>query len=226
MRDTVEAVRAVFRSWQDGVPLDHHGPFRTHTLMTPMFSPPPSPWGPPPIAVGGLGPRMCAVAAEVADSLAVMPVTSERYFTAHTLAAVADGLGRRDESLGPLEVLAELIVCCGRDEEELAVADAGCRALLGFYASTPAYRPVFELEGHGGIQPVARQMTRDGRWDELSTLIPDDLLATIAVRGTPAEVADQIGRRYGAQSSRVCVYLPYGASRDLWTELISELHAR
>ena len=185
MRDTVEAVRAVFRSWQDGVPLDHRGPYRTHTLMTPMFSPQPSPSGPPSIAVGGLGPRMVAVAAEVADSLAVMPVTSERYFTEHTLAAVADGLGRRDDSLGELEVLPELIVCCGRDEAELAAADAGCRALLGFYSSTPAYRPVFELEGHGDIQPVARQMTRDGRWDELSTLIPDDLLATIAVRGRP-----------------------------------------
>ena len=226
MRETVEAVRAVFASWQTGGPLRYQGRFRTHTLMTPMFSPQPSAWGPPPIAVGGLGPRMCAVAAEVADALAVMPVTSERFFTERTLPAVADGLARRDASLGALEVLPELIVCCGRDEEEQAAADAGCRALLGFYSSTPAYRPVLDHEGFGDIQPVAQQMTRDGRWDELTSLVPDDLLATVAVRGTPAEVASEIGRRYAAHASRVCVYLPYGASDELWAELIAELHAR
>jgi probable F420-dependent oxidoreductase len=224
MRETVEAVRAVFASWQDGVPLRYEGRYRTHTLMTPMFSPQPSEWGPPPIAVGGLGPRMCAVAAQVADALAVMPVTSERFFTERTLPAVADGLARRDAALGPLEVLPELIVCCGRDEAEQAAADAGCRALLGFYSSTPAYRPVLDHEGFGDIQPVAQQMTREGRWDELTSLVPDDMLATIAVRGTPSEVAGQIARRYGSHAQRVCVYLPYDASDELWAELVDELH--
>ena len=38
---------------------------------------------------------------------------------------------------------------------EMAVAEDGCRGLLGFYSSTPAYRPVFECEGYGEIQPVA-----------------------------------------------------------------------
>ena len=62
MRDAVEAVRSVFRTWQDGVPLEHRGPFRTHTRMSPMFSPPPHPAGPPRIAVGALGPRLTAMA--------------------------------------------------------------------------------------------------------------------------------------------------------------------
>jgi probable F420-dependent oxidoreductase len=224
MRDTVEAVRAVFRTWQDGAPLDHRGPYRSHTLMSPMFSPQPSPNGPPAIAVGALGPRMCAVAAEVADTVAVMPVTSERFFAERTVPSLDPGTARRDPGLAPLEVLPELIVCCGRDEAELAAADAGCRALIGFYSSTPAYRPVFELEGYGDVQPAARQLTREGRWDELSTLVDDDLLATIAVRGTPTEVAEQIGRRYAGHASRVCVYLPYGPPPDLWSELVAALH--
>ncbi|MFZ4518902.1 MAG: TIGR03617 family F420-dependent LLM class oxidoreductase [Microthrixaceae bacterium] len=225
MRETVGAVRAVFRSWQFGEPLRFEGEFRRHTLMTPMFSPQPSPLGPPSIAVGGLGPRMCAVAAEAADALAVMPVTSERFFADRTLPAVGEGLARRDASLGELEVLPELIVCCGRDEAEQAAADAGCRALLGFYSSTPAYRPVLDHEGFGDIQPVAQQMTREGRWDELTGLVPDELLRLVCVRGTPAEVAATIGRRYGDHASRVCVYLPYDASDELWGELVEALHA-
>ncbi len=224
MRDTVEAVRAIFSTWQDGEPLDHRGPFRTHTLMTPVFSPSPGEWAPPPVVVGGLGPKMCAMAAEVADGLAVMPVTSERFFSEQTMVAVGEGRARRAPERGPLEILPELIVCTGRDEAEMAVADAGCRALLGFYSSTPAYRPVFECEGYGEIQPLARAMTKEGRWDELAELIEDPLLERIGVRGTPSEVASEISRRYGSHTDRVAVYLPYGIADGLLEELIDELH--
>ena len=224
MRDTVEAVRAIFATWQDGEPLDHRGPFRSHTLMTPVFSPPPGDWPPPSVVVGGLGPKMCAMAAEVADGLAVMPVTSERFFTEHTLVAVEQGLARRPAERGPLEVLPELIVCTGRDEAEMAVAEAGCRGLLGFYSSTPAYRPVFECEGYGEIQPVARALTKEGRWDELSNLIEAPLLERIAVRGTPAEVAREIARRYSAHTDCVAVYLPYATADGLLEDLVDELH--
>lgn len=227
MRDTVEAVRSIFRTWSTGERLDHRGPFRTHTLMSPVFSPPalPAGVGPPRVVVGGLGPRMCAMAAEVADGLAVMPVTSVEFFEQRTLPAVAEGLARRSADAGPFEILPELIVCVGRDDAELAVADEGCRGLIGFYSSTPAYRPVFDLAGRGEIQPVARDFTRTGRWGELGSLIDDELLATIAVRGTPAEVARQISDRYAGHAERVAVYTPYSTADGLLDDLIAELHA-
>ncbi len=225
MRDTVDAVRAVFAAWQHGEPLEHRGPYRSHTLMTPVFTPPPAEPGPPPIVVGGLGPRMTAMAAAHADGLAVMAVTSERWFTEHTLPAVAEGLARRDPAIGDFELLPELIVCTGRDEAELAAADAGCRALLGFYASTPAYRPVLDVEGYGEVQPEARRLTREGRWDELATLIDDELLARICVRGSPAEVGAEIVRRYSGHARRIATYLPYELDDDLLAELVDALHA-
>lgn len=225
MRDTVDAVRAIFATWQDGEPLDHRGPYRNHTLMTPVFSPQPTEYGAPPVVVGGLGPKMCEMAAEVADGLAVMPVTSEMFFNEQTLVAVQAGLERRDPSKGAFEILPELIVCTGRDEAEMAAAEAGCRGLLGFYSSTPAYRPVFEAEGYGDIQPVARTLTKEGRWDDLADLIEQPLLQRIAVYGSPAEVAKQIGERYGEHTERVAVYLPYATSDELLAELIDEIHS-
>lgn len=224
MRDTVGALQAIFATWADGVPLDHRGPFRTHTRMSPVFTPPPLPdgTGPPPVMVGGLGPRMCEMAAEVADGLAVMPVTSERYFEQCTLPAVARGLARRTRS-STFEILPELIVCAGRDEHEIAVAEQGCRGLLGFYLSTPAYRAVFELEGYGEAQPVAQAVTREGRWDELGALIDETLLRRIAVWGTPAEVAEQISRRYRDHATRVAVYAPYEMAPGLLAEIVEAL---
>ena len=219
MRDTVEAVRAILRAWQDGTPLDHRGPYRTHTMMTPMFDPGPSPWGPPPVHLGALGPRMTEMAAEVADGLLVMPFTSERFFTGTTMRHVDAGLARAGRTRADLSLVAELIVCVGRTDAEMAEAEAGTRALLGFYGSTPSYRPVLEVEGRGEMQPELRRLSKEGRWGEMGDLVDDELLATIAVRGTPAEVAAQLADRYHGVADRVAVYLPYGAADDLLADL-------
>lgn len=225
LADLVAALRAIFTAWQTGEPLDHRGTYHSHTLMTPMFSPGPSEWGPPPIHLGALGPLMTEMAAAQADGVLVMPFTSRTFFEGHTLAAIRLGTERRREGLSPLEVVPELILCAGRDDAEMARADAGCRALLGFYGSTPAYRAVLEAEGRGDLQPELRRLTREGRWDEMPHLVDDDLLATIAVRGTPAEVAAQVGDRYGEHARRVAVYLPYLAADELLGEVVDALHA-
>ncbi|MFI5043176.1 MAG: TIGR03617 family F420-dependent LLM class oxidoreductase [Acidimicrobiales bacterium] len=223
MRDLVGALRAIFSAWEGEGPLDHRGPYFTHTLMTPMFTPGPSEWGPPPIHVGALGPRLTEMTAEVADGLLVMPFTSRRFFEGHTLPAVERGLDRAGRPAEALEIVPELIVCSGRTEAEMEVADAGCRALLGFYGSTPAYRPVLDVEGQGALQPELQALTRAGRWNEMAGLIDDALLSTIAVRGTPVEVAAQIRDRYEGHATRVAIYTPYGAPDDLLAEVVDAL---
>ncbi len=67
-------------------------------------------------------------------------------------------------------------------------------------------------------------MTKEGRWDELGSLIERPLLERIAVRGTPAEVAAQIARRYSAHTDRVAVYLPYATADGLLGELVDAVH--
>jgi probable F420-dependent oxidoreductase len=224
MSDLVAAVRAILDTWQSGQRLNHEGPYYRHTLMSPMFDPGPSEWGPPPVHVGALGPKLTEMVAAEADGLLLMPFTSRRFFEDHTLVAIRAGADRRGPELDPLEVVPELILCVGRDDDELAAADAGCRALLGFYGSTPAYRPVLEAEGRGDLQTRLRDLSRAGRWDDMAGLIDDDLLAAIAVRGSPQQVARQVADRYGEHSHRVAVYLPYGASDDLLGETLDALH--
>jgi hypothetical protein len=71
MREYIQALQAIWHSWQTGDKLDFRGEYYQHTLMTPMFSPGPSPWGPPPVMVAAVGPKMTSVAAEAADGLLV-----------------------------------------------------------------------------------------------------------------------------------------------------------
>ena len=61
MREWVLAIKAIFAAWEGTAKLDFRGEFTTHTLMTPNFNPGPNPYGPPPVLVGALGPRMTEV---------------------------------------------------------------------------------------------------------------------------------------------------------------------
>ncbi len=88
MREYVAAVRAIWQSWHEDTRLDFRGDFYQHTLMTPMFSPGPNPYGPPPVLIAAVGPQMTATAAQVADGMLVHGFTSERYLREVTLPQV------------------------------------------------------------------------------------------------------------------------------------------
>jgi len=208
MREHVLAVKAILDSWQQGTRLDFRGEFTRHTLMPPTFVPGPNPYGVPPVLLGALGPVMTRTAAEVADGLLVMPFNSERHFAERTLPAVEEGLARREGEASDFRILPQAILAMGETDEEMQAALAGVRMLLGFYGSTPSYRPVLAVEGRAELQPRLNEMTKQGRYDELAVAVDDDLLARLAVVGTPVECAAQLRRRFGGVAERVCCYFP------------------
>jgi len=223
MREFVAALRAIFACWQHDERLDFRGQFYTHTLMTPMFHPGALDSGPPPIYLGALGPQMTRLAAQSADGILVMPFNTKRSFTERTLPAIQAGLRAAGRDPDALAVVGEAIVCAGRTEEELAEADAQTRWLLAFYASTPSYRPTLEAEGWEDLQTELNAMTKAGRWAEMPDLIDETMLSTIAVRGTPKQVAAQIVDRFGGRCDRIGFYTPYAIADDLLAEVVAEL---
>lgn len=215
MTELVGALRAIFAAWQDGARLDVRGEFYRHTLMTPTFNPGPNPYGPPPIYLGALGPRLTRAAAEVADGLLVMPFSSTRFLTEATMPGVRDGLaGRRDFAVVP-----EIIVSAGENHE-------ATRRLLAFYGSTPAYRPVLDCHGWGGLQPELNALSKQGRWAQMGGLITDEVLHTIAACGTPAEIAAQVRDRVeatGGLADTVCLYQPGPIPTEALAGIVDEL---
>jgi probable F420-dependent oxidoreductase len=226
MREVVLAVKAVLAAWEGEAPLDFRGRFTTHTLMTPAFDPGPNPFGPPPVLLGALGPKMTEVAAEVADGLLVMPFNSRRHLCERTVPAIDRGLAAAGRGREELEVIGEVIVATGRTEEEQHAAVDGVRWLLAFYASTPAYRSVLEVEGWAELQPELNAMSKRGEWTAMAGRIDDDLVGTIAVRGTPEECAAQIAGRFEGMADRVCCYFPgYEIPDERIAELVAALAA-
>lgn len=225
MAETVGAIKAIFAAWEGQGRLDFRGEFFTHTIMAPNFNPGPNPFGPPPVLLGALGPVMTRTAAEVADGLLVMPFNSARHFAERTVPAIAEGLRRAGRTADGFQIIAQAMVAVGRDDADLAAAIDGVAALISFYGSTPAYRPVLEAEGWADVQPELNALSKQGRFAEMRRLIGDEVVARIGIVGTPEECARQIADRFAGHAGEVCCYFPgyTPAAADL-ADLIGALH--
>ncbi len=221
MREMVEAVKAIQAAWNDGSPLAYRGEIYRHTLMTPFFDPGPNPHGPPPVWVAALGPKMTACAAEFGDGLLVHPFHTGRFMTEHAARSVAAGLGRAGRDRADFTVSATAIVATGSTEEEQEIARVASRGLLGFYGSTPAYRVTLDAHGWGDLQTELHSMTKEGRWAELSDVIPDEVFDAIVVSGAPGDIAGLLEARYQGTVDRAGLSMPYESSRDTMEALVA-----
>ena len=225
MREFILAVRAIWENWNAGTPLAFHGEFYRHSLMPPLLAPPPNPFGAPPIFLAGVGPRMIEVAGEVADGLLIHPFHGAAYLEHLLWPALARGLAKSGRRRSQLEVSCQLLVACGRDTDELATAVARLRTQIGFYASTPAYRPVLDSLGRSALQTELRALTQRGAWDEIGAHIDDEVLHAVALVGTPQEVAGQIVARYRGYVERISP-TAYVTEPEVAQALLRELRAQ
>jgi hypothetical protein len=62
---------------------------------------------------------------------------------------------------------------------------------------------VLEQHGWESIQPELNSLTKKGLWQDIPSLISDEILESIAVTGTPDEVSNIIFDRYGSIASRI-----------------------
>jgi probable F420-dependent oxidoreductase len=197
MKELISAMRAIWSCWNEGTKLDFRGEYYQHSLMTPMFTPTNTEYGAPRVFLAAVGPLMTQVAGEVADGVIIHAFTTEKYLRETTLPNIEKGLaagsGRRED----FQIAYPCFVVTGTDEESFARARETVTRQIGFYGSTPAYRPVLESIGAGELQPVLNTLSKEGKWTEMGELITDDLLREFAVVAEPKDVAPEMLRRYG-----------------------------
>ena len=223
MREMVLALRAIWRCWNEGAPLDFRGEFYTHTLMTPIFMPRASPWGPPRVWVAGVGPLMVEVAGEVADGLICHPLVSRRYLAESLLPHLHAGAAAAGRDPAGVEVAAMAMVATGRDEDEMAAAVAATRVQIAFYASTPAYRPVLDMHGWEDLQPELRARSKAGDWLAMGDAIDDEVLQTLAVVAEPDRVADALRERFAGLADRVGISSMAGGKSEVLAGVVRNL---
>ena len=228
MREMVLAIRAIWDCWQNGTNLDFRGEFYTHTLMTPFFTPAASDlgdFGPPKIFLAGVGELMTEVAGEVCDGFICHGFTTEKYLREVTIPALARGRAKAGKTMDGFEIVGPSFVVTGNDEAELAKAAAGTRQQIAFYGSTPAYRPVLDIHGWGDLQDRLNTLSKQGKWEEMGTLIGDEILDTFAVVGEPESIAPELHKRYGDVIQRISFYAPYKSDPERWKRVLADLGA-
>lgn len=195
MREFVQAIRAIWRSWNEGERLAFRGEFYTHTLMTPVFNPGPNPFGVPKIFLAGFGPRMVRVAGEVGDGWIVHPLHSRDFVLSTAIPALEAGLAKAGRDRSTFDVSCQTITMVGGNDEQIEKARSNAKAQIAFYASTPEYRVILDHHGWGDVQPELNRLSKKGKWLEMMGFVSDDMLDAFGVSGTPSQVAATIRKR-------------------------------
>ena len=211
MREFILAMRAIWQAWHEGAPLKFEGEFYTHSLMTPMFTPTDTQYGAPKVFLAAVGPLMTEVAGEVADGVIIHAFTTEKYLREVTLPAVERWLAKSGRSRADFQVVYPGFVVSGTTEEAFAQTKQAVCKQIAFYGSTPAYAPVLGIEGWGELQPELNRLSKQGQWDEMGTLITDEVLDKFAVVGEPDAAVDKFLSRFGDVVDRTTGSFP---SRD------------
>lgn len=224
LREFVLAMRAIWSSWHDGTPLSFEGEYYRHTLMPPDFVPPRHGFGPPRVLLAGIGDLMTRVAGEVADGFLCHGFTTTRWIRERTLPALLAGRARAGVSMDGFEVAATPFVVTGTDEE-IETTVPLVRGRIAFYASTPAYRGVFQLHGWEAVNTELTALSKAGRWADMAGLVTDEMLDAFAIVARPDDLPALVAQRFGGLLTRMSFTPPASLGREAAADLVQRLRA-
>lgn len=221
LREYIQAVRAVWRSWQENAPLRVEGRYYRLTLMSPFFNPGPNPQPSVPVYVAGVNRGLCRLAGELADGFLVHPLHSGRYLREFVLPQITEGLERAGRGREDIQIYAPVMIAPGESRAEVADAVERARGRIAFYASTPSYRPVLDILGYGDVADRLRQMVAARQTAHIAAQVPDGVVEAIVVRGSYEEIGHELRVRYTGLADRVASYWPFTPAEQAgWKRMV------
>lgn len=185
MKEYIQMMKAIWSSWQDGVPADFIGKQYRYTLMTPNFNPGPIEFPRPKVFLAVVGPAMARVAGEVADG--ILPhggIMTDKYMREVLLPNVKIGLERSGRTWEDIEIASSGYLALGENDEEISQSLDRFRQPLSFYGSTRSYHHVLRLHGLEDLGMRLHKLSLDGRWQEMREIITEDDLLKLAETST------------------------------------------
>ena len=201
MEELVPLVRRMLRLHEG--PVDHDGRFyRLHVHPTAQV-------GPPlrtdlPIYMAGVNPRMIQAAGTVGDGLVGHPLFTAEYVREVVRPALARGAERAGRD-APVPIAGYLT--CSVDDDRDAARQAG-RAVVAFNSTVKTYRVVHRLHGWEEHAERIRAAWMEGDFARAVEAVPDEMLDTIALAGTPDEVRARFAERWDGVYERTLLWPP------------------
>jgi probable F420-dependent oxidoreductase len=217
-----ELVGLVRRIWNlhEG-PIRHEGRFYTMNLVPTEEVPPPK--RNIPIVTAGVRPRMCEVAGRVADGLAGHPLFTTKYVEEIVKPAIARGAAHAGRNPKDVEIIS-MVMCSIHDDAEVARRELAQQ--IAFYSSVKTYDTVLDVNGFAKEGQAIREAFARRDLPAMFAAVSDDMIDTMGVAGTAADVRDGL-RRYEGVLDHVMVYPPSigirpGRVRENLNALIAE----
>lgn len=205
LREYVQALRAIWTCWETGERLRFEGRHYTFTLMTPHFVPPSIGMKMVPITLAAVGPHSLRLAGEVADGVRLHSFCTRRYLEEAVVPLLQQGFARSGRDRAQFEITGGGFIATGPDDAAVAKMFEWVRQRVAFYGSTPGYWPVLDMHGLGDLGRELNALSKQGRWEDMTRSIPDDVVHLFAAVGTHQELAQAIERRFGGISDAVNV---------------------
>jgi probable F420-dependent oxidoreductase len=219
----VESLRAIFRCWEYGEKLNYKGRFYNFSLMTPEFSPPAQGLPLPPIAMAAVGPLMLKTAARVSDSVRLHSFATRKYLEDVVRPLLAAELAASGKTLAQCEITGGGFVATGPDEATVKEAAEKVRYRVAFYGSTPAYRPVFDLDGLSDLGVKLTEMSKQGAWSKMAAEVSDDVLDLFVARATYDGLPEAIAKRYGGIVDTVSIDFAPGTPASTRRDVVAAI---
>jgi probable F420-dependent oxidoreductase len=172
LRELVQALRAVWHSWQTGERLNFRGEYFKLTLMTPFFSPPRAALAPVPIYIAGVNTGLARLAGELCAGYHVHPLNSPSYLRDVVRPAIAAGAAKAGRPAQAVALSASVMVVTSPAEREFT------RQQIAFYASTPSYRGLLAHHGFDSAGETLSGLAARGEWAAMPAHVTDEMLNT------------------------------------------------
>ncbi|HEY6394696.1 MAG TPA: TIGR03617 family F420-dependent LLM class oxidoreductase [Candidatus Binataceae bacterium] len=227
MKDYVGAMRACWRTWQTGEPLNFRSEHYNLSLMTPNFAPPPQAHHNIPVLIAAVQEKMLQVAGEVCDGVRLHGIVTRKYIDQIAFPNLEKGFaksGRLESEWSNFQVSGGGFLCVGKDRDTLARAVEGLKSTIAFYGSTRSYRSSFELEGWDKQADELHRMSVQQKWREMPSVVTEEMVHAFAAAGTYDNIASVIKKRF-AGVNRLSFDIPVHNDHDrgVLKELLQDL---
>jgi probable F420-dependent oxidoreductase len=225
LKEYVEALRAIWRAWEEKAPLRYEGKFYQFTLMTPEFAPPPTGLPMVPVTIAAVQPYMLRLSGEVCDGVRLHGFCTKRYLQEVALPAIDEGLRRSGRDRQRFEIWGGGFVATGKDADDVRRAVEETRYRIAFYGSTRTYSGVLSLHGWDAEAAKLHELSKRGHWNEMAKVVSDEIVETFSVVAPYDRLVGAIRDRFGGLSDRIALGFPKSTPDGLVRELLTDLRA-
>ncbi len=205
MREYLESLRAIWRSFQNDERLRFRGRHYQFRLMAPFFNPGPIKDPEIPIFLSGDGSDVYDLAGELCQGLHANALHSRSYIRDVVVPHLSRGLERSGRARETFELAIPALVFTPDILEEDLDSQNGIGMEIASYVFARRNGSFATFHGWEELLDLLRGRTLSGDSDSIWGSLPEEILREIAIVAEPERAAAAIRQRYSGLADRVCL---------------------